>query len=68
MAVLKRANILVNAGTIMLLRTEHDEISVPGVVTETHVDFLKPGSASTVMASSQSLPHLTKISNGKPTT
>ncbi|CAE7519037.1 unnamed protein product [Symbiodinium sp. CCMP2592] len=41
-----RVNILVNAGTIMLFRSAtQEEISVPGLVMDSHLDFLKPASA-----------------------
>ena len=46
MAVLKRANILVNAGTMMLFRpATQEEVSAQCLVEESEVDYLKPESA-----------------------
>ena len=46
LAVLKRANILVNAGTMMLFRpATQEEVSVQCLVKESEADYLKPESA-----------------------
>ena len=50
MAVLKRANVIVNAGKIMMYRkATENEVSVPCLIMEKAVDFLKPAAAKRYM-------------------